>query len=92
MWPGTSAPSPHATGGRVSIFSAHGELLARWGGGNEPTAAGDFFAPHDIRVDSHGDVYVTEVVMSAGGNRGLVVPDCHALQKFSLAVHEPSGG
>ncbi len=83
MWPGTSAPSPDATGGRVSIFSPDGQLLARWGGGENPTAAGDFFAPHDIRIDSHGDVYVSEVVMSAGGNRGLVSPTCHSLQKFT---------
>jgi hypothetical protein len=27
-------------------------------------------------------VYVGEVVMSAGGRRGLVPADCHALQKF----------
>jgi len=82
MWPGTVAPTPDATGGRVSIFDQHGELRARWGGGHEPCAAGDFFAPHDIWVDAHGDIYVAEVVMSAGGNRGLVSPDCHSLQKF----------
>lgn len=83
MWPGTSPPTPDATGGRVSVFDPHGELLARWGGGGNPTAPGDFFAPHDICIDSRGDVYVAEVVMSAGGNRGLVAPDCHSLQKFS---------
>ncbi len=83
MWPGTTAPTPHATGGRVSVFDSAGQLLARWGGGENPTAPGDFFAPHDIRVDSHGDVYVAEVVMSAGGNRGLVDPTCHSLQKFT---------
>ena len=84
MWPGTSAPSPEATGGRISVFDPQGKLLARWGGGDNPTAAGDFFAPHDIRIDSRGDVYVAEVVMSAGGNRGLVSSDCHTLQKFVL--------
>ncbi|MCE9530823.1 MAG: peptidyl-alpha-hydroxyglycine alpha-amidating lyase family protein [Planctomycetes bacterium] len=84
MWPGTSAPSPNATGGRISIFSANGKLLARWGGGQNPTAPGDFFAPHDVCIDSHGDLYVAEVVWSAGGNRGLVAADCHALQKFVL--------
>jgi DNA-binding beta-propeller fold protein YncE len=83
MWPGTSAPSENATGGRVSVFDLQGLLLARWGGGENPTAPGDFFAPHDIRVDSFGDIYVSEVVMSAGGNRGLVAPDCHSLQKFT---------
>jgi DNA-binding beta-propeller fold protein YncE len=82
MWPGTTAPGPDATGGRVSVFDRRGELLARWGGGCHPEAPGDFFAPHGICVDSHGDVYVAEVMMSAGGNRGLVSPTCHALQKF----------
>ena len=83
MWPGTSSPSPDATGGRLSIFDARGQLAARWGGGIQPTSAGDFFAPHDVCIDSSGNVYVAEVVMSAGGNRGLVAPDCHSLQKFT---------
>jgi DNA-binding beta-propeller fold protein YncE len=88
LWPGTVAPSPDATGGRVSIFSPRGELLARWGGGDHPTAPGDFFAPHDLCVDTRGDLYVAEVVMSAGGRRGLVSPDCHSLQKF-VRMREP---
>lgn len=82
MWPGTVAPTPDATGGRVSVFDPTGRLLSQWGGGEHPTAPGDFFAPHDVRIDSRGDLYVSEVVMSAGGNRGLVDPTCHALQKF----------
>jgi DNA-binding beta-propeller fold protein YncE len=83
MWPGTTAPSPHATGGRISAFTETGELLACWGGGDHPTAPGDFFAPHDLCIDSQGDVYVAEVVWSAGGNRGLVPADCHSLQKLA---------
>lgn len=83
MWPGTSPPAPDATGGRVSVFDAKRSLIARWGGGENPTAPGDFFAPHGICADSRGDVYVTEVTWSAGGSRGLVPPDCHALQKFT---------
>jgi hypothetical protein len=82
MWPGTVAPSDDATGGRISIFDRHGELIARWGGGENPCEPGDFFAPHDIWVDARGDIYLAEVVMSAGGNRGLVSPQCHSLQKF----------
>ena len=82
MWPGTSPPTPDATGGRVSVFAADGRLVARWGGGLDPCAAGDFFAPHDLCLDSHGDLYVGEVTWSAGGNRGVVPPDCHPLQKF----------
>jgi DNA-binding beta-propeller fold protein YncE len=81
-WPGTAAPDVGATGGRVSIFNRQGKLRARWGGGLNPCAPGDFFAPHGIWVDSRGDIYVAEVVMSAGGNRGQVSKDCHTLQKF----------
>src|SRR5262245_9697538 len=83
MWPGTTAPGPDATGGRVSIFDSDGNLLARWGGGSNPCAPGDFFAPHDLCLDSRGDLYVGEVIWSAGGHRGVVPPDCHALQKFA---------
>jgi DNA-binding beta-propeller fold protein YncE len=82
MWPGTTAPHPDAPGGRVSVFDRGGRLKARWGGGRDPCAVGDFFAPHDVCVDSRGDVYVAEVVWSAGANRGLVPAGCHALQKF----------
>lgn len=82
MWPGISPPTEDATGGRVSIYSPTGDLLCRWGGGLNPTAPGDFFAPHDIRLDSHGDIYVSEVVWSAGANRGHVDASCHTLQKF----------
>lgn len=83
MWPGTKPPTADASGGRVSILDRKGEVQARWGGGENPCSPGDFFAPHDIAVDSHGDIYVAEVTMSAGGNRGLVSPDCHSLQKFT---------
>jgi DNA-binding beta-propeller fold protein YncE len=82
MWPGAEPPHPGATGGRMSIFSPAGKLLARWGGGDNPTAPGDFVAPHDVWVDGRGDVYVGEVVLSAGVKRGLVPPTCHSLQKF----------
>ncbi|MBM4072477.1 MAG: hypothetical protein FJ271_26645 [Planctomycetes bacterium] len=81
MFPWVQAPA-NPPGARVSVFNRDGKLLSRWGGGDDPCAPGDFFAPHDLRLDSRGDLYVGEVVLSAGGNRGLVSPDCHALQKF----------
>ncbi|HEV3338762.1 MAG TPA: peptidyl-alpha-hydroxyglycine alpha-amidating lyase family protein [Pirellulales bacterium] len=83
MWPGTSAPSPDAAGGRVSIFDREGRLLARWGGGKNPCETGDFYAPHGVWCDSQGSIYVAEVVYSAGGKLGLVPGDCHSLQKFT---------
>ncbi len=75
-------PGLNPVGGRESVFDRQGELQARWGGGENPCAVGDFFAPHDIWADSRGDLYVGEVIMSAGGYGGLVPCDCHALQKF----------
>ena len=82
-WPGWPDRPADAIGGRLSIFDTEGALLARWGGGKSPCAAGDFFAPHDVWVDAHGDIYVSEVIQSAGANRGLVSRECHTLQKFS---------
>ncbi len=81
-WPGTGPPEPGAPGGRVSVFDRGGVLHARWGGGAGPCAAGDFFAPHGLWVDAHGDVYVAEVALSGGGRAGLVPASCHTLQKF----------
>jgi DNA-binding beta-propeller fold protein YncE len=84
MFPWQTPPAD-PVGARLSIFDSNGKLLARWGGGPDPTGCGDFFAPHDLWADSRGDLYVGEVVMSAGGNRGLVAPTCHTLQKFVRA-------
>lgn len=81
-WPGTGTHEPGQTGGRVSVFEPGGALRGTWGGGDDPTAPGDFFAPHGLWVDGHGDVYVSEVALSAGGRAGLVAPSCHTLQKF----------
>ena len=76
------SPSPDSSGGRVSVFDRDGQLQARWGGGDDPAAPGDFFAPHDIWVDAAGDIYVGEVTWSAGGKLGLAPPGCPSLQKF----------
>jgi len=85
-WPGTGAHQPGETGGRVSIFDRAGQLQARWGGGENPCAPGDFFAPHDICVDSRGNAYVAEVALSAGGRAGAVPGMCHSFQKFIRAA------
>ena len=82
-WPGWGPAAAGATGGRLSVFDSQGKLLARFGGGENPTAAGDFFAPHDIWLDSRGNFYVAEVVRSASGNRRPAAGDYHTLQKFT---------
>jgi len=83
MWSGTFPPTPDATGGRLSLFNPRGELLARFGGGENPCAPGDFFAPHAIWLDSHGDFYLAEVIRSACRNVRPAVGDYHTLQKFT---------
>ena len=67
--------------GRVSVYDLTGAVLARWDG-DDPCAAGSFCAPHDICVDSRGDLYVAEVTHTFAVSRGLVPPDCHTFQKF----------
>lgn len=77
-------PPANPPGARVSVFDLEGRRLLQIGGDGDPCAPGNFFAPHDLCLDSRGDLYVGEVVLSAGGNRGLVPPSCHALQKLVL--------
>jgi sugar lactone lactonase YvrE len=86
LWSGMPAPDANTVGGRVSVFDRDGKLLARWGGGLNPCAPGDFFAPHDICVDSQGAIYVGEVTYSAGAKNGVVPLDCHSLQKFTAKL------
>jgi DNA-binding beta-propeller fold protein YncE len=54
-------------GPRVSVLDTKGNVLARVGKevdgcGQDP---GQFMSPHGIAVDSHGDIYVGEVVVSS---------------------------
>ena len=83
MFPGNEAPTDDATGGRVSIFSPQGDLLARFGGGANPCSLGDFFAPHDICVDSRGDIYVSEVACAAGFSHLHGDGTFHSVQKLT---------
>jgi len=71
--------------GRVGVYDAAGNVLARFGGPDR-CAPGNFVAPHDICVDSHGDLYVAEVTWTFGVRPGHVPADCHTLQKFARVV------
>ena len=72
MWTGFRQPCNLAVGPggevyvtelqhRLSILDSNGAVLARWGGesSHEP---GQFVAPHGVAIDSHGDIYVSEVL------------------------------
>ena len=76
-------PNPSASSGRVSILNGQGELLARWGGGDNPKSPTQFYAPHDIQVDSQGSIYTAEVVVSASSNATLDATGCPTLRKFT---------
>ena len=84
MWPGRRPRRRTPPAAASASSTATASCWPAGAAATIPRAPGDFFAPHDICVDSRGDVYVAEVVMSAGGNRGLVSPDCHT----PAEVHE----
>ncbi len=65
----------------VVVANLKGQPITQWGN-EDPTAPGSFFAPHGLWVDSRGDIYVGEVKVTAGRNRGIDTSDCHAFQKF----------
>ena len=46
---------------RLTIVDLDGNVLSQWGG-ESSREAGQFVAPHGIAIDSHGDVYVGEVL------------------------------
>ena len=73
-------------GPRITIVDNKGKVLSRLG--KEPTAGikpGQFLSPHGIAVDSHGDLYVGEVAVTAWPSLfpGEPVPKpIRSLQKF----------
>jgi len=79
-----SGPIERDLPSRVSVLDANGNVLARIGG-PDPCAPGSFCAAHGIAVDPNGDIYVAEVTWTIGGKAGLVPPDCHTIQKLTLA-------
>jgi len=82
LFPWMTVPA-NAIGGRVSIFDREGKLLCRWGGGHESALATEFYAPHDIWVDSQGSIYVGEVARTAANMEGKDLGDLPTLRKFT---------
>jgi sugar lactone lactonase YvrE len=81
LWPWMTRPYGHDLPGRVSVLNLDGEVITRFGG-DDPYAPGSFFAPHGIAGDSHGDLYVAEVVYAGNGDAPQVELSCHSLQKL----------
>ena len=65
----------------ISVYNRSGERLARFGDGfgEEP---GQFIAPHDISMDSRGDLYVGEVSWTNLKNLGEIRDGVRSLQKL----------
>jgi len=67
-------------GPRVSVVGRGNERVCRFGGPGEKP--GEFTAPHSVVVDSHGDLYVSEVAWTAAGSRLVPPREIRSLQKF----------
>lgn len=76
-------------GGRVSIVTLKGDLVARVGDRFRGEAPGQFVAPHGVVTDSRGDLYVAEVSWTAWGARQSPPREVRCLQKF-LRVDAPA--
>lgn len=61
-------------GPRVSILDMRGHVVARLGDKPEGEAPDQFIAPHDIAVDSRGDIYVGEVSWTHSGKPDRDLP------------------
>ena len=70
--------------GRVSVYDPSGKVVARFGASSQRRAEpGYFVAPHDVAVDSRGDLYVAEVTQTFGVRPGQVPAGTHTFQKFA---------
>ncbi len=77
-----NSPDASKPGGRMSVFDLDGNLLARWGGDGFPKTDEEFYAPHDVCLDSHGNVYTAEVKAAAAGFVGDDTSALPSLRKF----------
>jgi hypothetical protein len=69
-------------GPRVTVLSAKGERVCRFGGLFRGEKPGEFTAPHTVVADSHGDVYVGEVSYTSRGSLETPPREIRSLQKF----------
>ena len=74
-------PIGHDPVPRVTVCDLDGNIQARFGGAN-PILPGNFIAPHGIRADSRGDLYVGEVAKAAGAIERFAPLTPRSFQKF----------
>lgn len=70
-------------GPRVTVLTTSGEILARVGSEPAGPESGRFYAPHGIAVDSHGDLYVGDVSVSAYGKPQGIPGPLRSFQKLT---------
>ncbi|MFP6763935.1 MAG: peptidyl-alpha-hydroxyglycine alpha-amidating lyase family protein [Planctomycetaceae bacterium] len=75
--PDTSRPSS-----RMSIFDREGTLLTRWGSHGFPQTPEEFYAAHDMFLDSAGSLYTAEVKAAAAECVGHDTSTLPSLRKF----------
>jgi DNA-binding beta-propeller fold protein YncE len=72
-------------GACVSIHDLTGRRLARLGDVRKGTGPGQFVSPHGIAVDSHGDIYVGEVIWTSYGSKLSPPRELPSLRKLVKA-------
>ena len=75
-------PAPEDSYSRVTIRNLNGEILSKITR-SDARAPGGFLSAHGVRIDSKGDLYVSEVSATRAGNQGKNRHDFHILQKFA---------
>ena len=66
----------------VTVIDQGGNLLTRWGGNGFPRTPEEFYAPHDVFVDSAGSIYTAEVKAAAAKFVGDDTSRLPSLRKF----------
>jgi DNA-binding beta-propeller fold protein YncE len=77
-----NSPDHSRPSGRMSIFDRGGNLMTRWGGNGFPSTPEEFYAPHDVFLDSAGSIYTAEVKVAAASFVGDDTSALPSLRKF----------
>ena len=76
------SPDKSKPGSRMSVFDREGNLLTRWGGNGFPTTPEEFYAAHDVVLDSAGSIYTAEVKAAAAEFVGDDTSALPSLRKY----------